>query len=88
MATHLEGCIQLDDVLMGTAAVQADLPVNLVLVELADAAHEVALEHHHLTGALADGLVHCRTPQEQEGDTHTGQRSALVAQHNQEQTKS
>lgn len=60
--THLKCCKQLDNVFMVAGAVQADLPVNLVLVQLADAAHQVALEHHHLTAALAHGLVHCSTP--------------------------
>lgn len=58
--SHLEGCKEIDDVLVVAAAVQPDLPVYLVLVQLAYAAHQVALEHHHLTRALADGLVHCR----------------------------
>jgi hypothetical protein len=58
-ASHLEGCKELDDVLVLAAAVQAHLPVNLVLVQLTDAAHQVALEHHCLARPLADGLVHC-----------------------------
>jgi hypothetical protein len=43
------------------ATVQPYFPVDLVLVELTDAAHQVAFEHNHLTGALADGLVHCNS---------------------------
>lgn len=46
---------------MVAAAVQADLPVDLVLVQLAYAAHQVAFQHDHLTGALADGFVDCRS---------------------------
>jgi hypothetical protein len=59
-APHLEGCEELDDVLVLAAAVQAHLPVDLVLVQLTDAAHQVALEHHCLARALADGFVHCK----------------------------
>jgi hypothetical protein len=59
-AAHLEGCEELYDVLVLAAAVQAHLPVDLVLVQLTDAAHQVALEHHRLARALADGFVHCK----------------------------
>jgi hypothetical protein len=62
---HLEGCKQVDDVFMVAGAVQADLPVDLVLVQLAYAAHQVALQHDHLTGALADGFVHCKSSTQQ-----------------------
>jgi len=55
----LEGGVEVDHVFVRQAGVQADLPVNLVLVQGADGAHLVGLEHHHLACALADGLVHC-----------------------------
>jgi hypothetical protein len=46
---HLECSNEPDDVLMSTCRVQANLAIDLVLVKLTDAAHEVTLEHYNLT---------------------------------------
>lgn len=56
----LKCCCELHHILMCQGGMEANLPEDLVLVQLADGRQLVTLQHHHFVGAFAHGFVHCK----------------------------